>query len=88
MEYFKRLAGAAIFKSALDSDVSLFFLGISDIGPESLNYPKIKETLVSNNVSQSEKLCLLQAIRWVMRTCPLRRNLNSVYILLHLSAPN
>jgi hypothetical protein len=58
------LAGAAIFDSVLDSDVSLFFIGISNLSPESLDYVKIKRQL-SEEGTQSEKLCLLQAIRWV-----------------------
>jgi len=68
-EYFKKLTGAAIFDTILDSDVSLFFIGISDLSPDCLNYPKIKDRLASDEGGQSERLCLVQALRWLLTKC-------------------
>jgi len=69
MEYFKSLVGSpslsAVFEAREESEVSLFFLGINDVSPDNLDYDKVKETL-SVEASPSDRLCLLQALRWMI----------------------
>jgi len=65
LNYFRTLATSAKFDNMVDSDVSLFFMGISSLSPDSLDFTKIKCTLSSEHFPQSEKLCLLQALRWL-----------------------
>ncbi|XP_021945041.2 lisH domain-containing protein ARMC9 [Folsomia candida] len=67
IEYFKQLSASANFDPTQDSEVSLFFLGISNVSPEFLDYEKMKETLTDvSTASVSDKLCLLQALRWLI----------------------
>jgi len=55
-----------MYEDLPDSDISLMFLGISDIGPNTLNYEKIKVDLMSDSVNQTVKLCIMQALRWMV----------------------
>lgn len=67
VEYFKQLSASANFDPTQDSEVSLFFLGISNVSPEFLDFGKMKGTLATDpSATVSDKLCLLQAIRWLI----------------------
>ncbi|ODM94924.1 LisH domain-containing protein ARMC9 [Orchesella cincta] len=67
LEHFKKIAKSSyLFEEPPDSDVSLMFHGIQGIGPDALNYEKIKVDLMSDTVNQTVKLCVMQALRWMV----------------------
>ncbi|CAL8091711.1 unnamed protein product [Orchesella dallaii] len=67
LEHFKKIAKSSyLYEDPPDSDVSLMFLGILDIGPDTLDYEKIKIDLMSDTVNQTVKLCIMQALRWMV----------------------
>lgn len=83
LNHFKQLAAATSSTTSINSaiettcmaqdasDVSLLFLGLPDISLDTLNYPKIKKNLISEKVKSTERLCLLQALRWLITKTPL-----------------